>query len=84
MVFEFLFGKAKSYNDQNKKEINIKKEEKIVYLVVNKGSQVPIGIFSSLELAKKQGEKSTYYNCQIIEFIIDDKCKYLANPIYEN
>lgn len=81
MVFGFLFGTKKNNEEIVKKS---KEEKKKLYLVVNKASQLPIGIFSSLEIAIKEGVVATYHNCQVLEFTVDDKCKYLTNPIYEN
>lgn len=62
----------------------IKQNSKIVYLVLNKNSQVPLGIYNTLELAKSNGQKSTYNNCSIIEYKINQKCTFLNNPIFED
>lgn len=55
-----------------------------VYLVINKNTQIPLGIYDTLEQAKSFGEKSTYYNCSVLEFILNDKCLYMNNPVFEN
>jgi hypothetical protein len=55
-----------------------------VYLVIEKGTQNPLGIYNDFELAKQNGQKITYYNCVIIPFKINDPCKYLFNPVFEN
>lgn len=57
---------------------------KIVYLVVKKSTGEPLGIYDSLVKAKEYGQKATYHNCQIIEYHVNDPCKYLKDPIFEN
>jgi len=56
----------------------------IVYLVVKKSTGEPLGVYNSLIKAKEYGQKATYHNCQIIEYRINDPCKYLKSPIFEN
>lgn len=55
-----------------------------VFLVLDRGSQSPIGIFSTLVLAKLNGEKATYNNCIIIPYRIDDRCSYTYNSVFES
>lgn len=55
-----------------------------VYLVIEKETQNPLGIFDSIELAKQNGQKITHYNCIIIPFRINDPCKYLFTPTFED
>ena len=55
-----------------------------VYLVIEKETQNPLGIFDSLELAKQNEQKITRYNCIIIPFRINDPCKYLFTPTFED
>jgi len=57
---------------------------KIVYLVVKKSTTEPLGVYDSLVKAKEYGQKATYHNCQIIEYRINDPCKYLKDPVFEN
>lgn len=59
-------------------------KRKIVYLVIEKGTQNPLGVFDDLEQAKQNGQRITYYNCVIIPFQINDPCKYLFKPTFEN
>lgn len=61
----------------------IKSKFKIVFVVLNKSSQV-LGVFDTLELAKKNGQSSTYHNCMIYEYKINQKCSFLSNPVYED
>lgn len=56
----------------------------IVYLVVKKSTGEPLGVYDSLIKAKEQGQKATYHNCQILEYRINEPCKYLKDPIFEN
>jgi hypothetical protein len=55
-----------------------------LFLVIEKETQNPLGIFDSLELAKQSGQKITHYNCMIIPFKLNDQCKYLFNPAFED
>jgi hypothetical protein len=61
----------------------IKSKSKTVYVVLNKSSQV-LGVFDTLELAKRNGQSSTYHNCMIYEYKINDKCTFLKNPVFED
>ena len=55
-----------------------------VYLVIEKETQNPLGIFDSIEGAKQNGQKITHYNCIIVPFRINDPCKYLFTPTFED
>lgn len=55
-----------------------------VYLVIEKETQNPLGIYDTIEKAKQNGQKITHYNCVIIPFKINDPCKYLFNPVFED
>jgi hypothetical protein len=59
-------------------------DKQSVFLVVNKSTQMPLGIYNSLELAKKNGQGSTYHNCLIYNYSINDKCTFVKNPIFED
>lgn len=56
----------------------------VVYLVVKKTTGEPLGVYNSLATAKIYGQKATYHNCSIYEFKVNDPCKYLINPVFEN
>jgi hypothetical protein len=60
------------------------KRTNTVYLVIEKNTQNPLGIFDNFERAKESGQKTSHYNCVIIPFQINDPCKYLFNPVFEN
>jgi hypothetical protein len=55
-----------------------------VFLVVKKSTGEPLGVYDSLDKAKEQGQKATYHNCQILEYRINEPCKYLKDPVFEN
>lgn len=76
-MFNFLFKKSV----KKEKEEKIKKE---FYVVLHKNTQIPLGVYSSLERAKLFGEKDTYHTCYILKFELDQKCKFLNDPVYEN
>lgn len=83
MFFTNYFFKKNTENEISVKK-QTKKTIKKVYLVINKNTQTPLGIYDSLEQAKLSGEKSTYHNCSILEFILNDKCSYFHYPVFEN
>jgi hypothetical protein len=85
-MFEFIFGEKKEKENKNSKFVKIidKKQIKLVYLVIDKNSMHPLGVFDNLENAKINGQKITYYNCMIIPFNINESCKYLIEPIFES
>jgi hypothetical protein len=93
-MFEFIFGTSKQQNPTPIKHIikPVKNNfvlasvdsNKSIFLVLNKYSQQPLGIFDSLEKAKLNGQKSTFFNCSIFEFKLNDSCKFLNDPIFEN
>jgi hypothetical protein len=60
------------------------KVNNIVFLVVEKNTLTPLGIFDSFEEAKNSGEKTTHNNCMIIPFTLNDSCKYLYKPSFES
>lgn len=62
----------------------IKSPKKTVYIVLEKNTQNPLGIFDTVEKAITSGNKITYHNCFIVPFIINDPCKYLFNTVYES
>lgn len=55
-----------------------------VYLVINKNTDLPLGIYDNLEQAKSEGQTSTYHNCSILEFKLNNKCTYFNIPVFEN
>lgn len=56
----------------------------VVYLVLKKNTGEPLGIYNTLAKAKEHGQKSTYHNCSILEYKINDPCKYIKTPVFEN
>lgn len=84
MFFTNYFFKKNTTKEDSSLKPNKKKSITKMYLVINKNTQAPLGIYDTLEQAKTLGEKSTYYNCSILEFILNDKCSYLNTPIFEN
>lgn len=74
---------------QNREQVknysrNIRSCKSTVYLVIEKETQNPLGIFDTIELAKQNGQKITHHNCIIIPFKINDPCKYLFTPVFED
>lgn len=86
-MFEFLFG-SKNNNKENVEEqtgfVKVNKQSGDCYVVLHKTTQEIIGVFDSLEKAKTQGQKATYYTCAIYSFKLNGNCKYLNTPIYED
>jgi hypothetical protein len=69
------------YNKNTKKN---KMSKFFMYLVMKKTTGEVLGIYNNLDLAKKKGQESTYYNCAIYKYKINDVPRYLNNPIYED
>lgn len=85
-MFNFLFGTS---NVEEHKEKFIKVPKKLskstdMYIVLHKNTQEPIGIFDDLDQAITAGKLSTYCNCMIYCFKLNEKCVYLNRPIYED
>lgn len=55
-----------------------------VFIVIDRNTHDPLGVFNDFEKAKESGEKITYNNCTIIPFTINDPCKYLFKPVFES
>lgn len=85
-IFNYFFKNTKENNTKktSKKNKSTKEKSDLLYLVINKNTQLPLGIYDTLEQAKIDGQTATYHNCSILEFKLNDKCKYLMNPIFEN
>lgn len=79
-MWKYIFGDVK----KPQKFVNIEKPIVQAYLVVHKTAHTPLGIFDSLEKAKEYGRKSTYCSCVIYKFKMNDECKYINNPEYED
>lgn len=62
----------------------VKANKNMVYLVMDKNTQTPLGVFDDFELAKAKGQRASYYNCMIIPFKLNDSCKYLFTTVFEN
>lgn len=72
-------------NEPITKQVSFKTTKPImVYLVMNKTSQSPIGIFDNLEKAVIYGKKLTYNNCMVLLYKLNDECKYLQTIVFEN
>lgn len=85
-MFEFIFGEKEKKERSLKKEkfVKITEKKKTIYLVVDKNSMQPLGVFDNLENAKINGQKITYHNCMIIPFLLNESCKYLIEPVFES
>lgn len=60
---------------------NCKKQN--LYIVTNKTSDTILGVYNNLEKAKKDGQKSSYYNCRIAQYKLNT-CNHLTNVIFED
>jgi len=69
---------------ESRSTVTKNKKTNTVYVVLHKNTRDPLGVFDNFELAKVNGEKSTHHNCIIIPFKLNDPCKYLFNPVFEN
>ena len=62
----------------------ISRKKEVYYVVLNKNTNMPLGIYDTLEKAKIMGQKATYHNCIILEFKLNEPCKFVMYPIFEN
>ena len=69
---------------ESRSTVTRNKKTNTVYLVIEKNTQNPLGIFDNFEKAKQSGQKTSHHNFVIIPFQINDPCKYLFNPVFEN
>ncbi len=83
-MFNFLFSSNDKKETHSSNFIQVNSPKKDVYLVLHKNTHEPIGVFDDLQKAKQSGQKSTYHTCMIYKFILNDECKYLTSPIYED
>lgn len=86
-MFRYLIGKL-SRKDVTTEERESKKKVtfnvKELYLVMQKNNAQPLGIYDTLEDAKEAGRKATYCSCYILKFQMNEPCKFLNNPVYED
>ena len=83
-IIDYFFKNDKTSPKSKKISKNNKNMLEKVYLVINKNTNMPLGIYDTLEKAKSEGQTSTYHSCSILEFKLNDKCTYLNTPIFEN
>lgn len=55
-----------------------------IYLVMNKNSGTPIGVYDVLQTAIEQGNNNTYHNAVVYDFKVNEGCRYLRVPVYES
>ena len=54
-----------------------------VYVVAHVTSDTILGVYSDLEKAKEEGNKSTKFNYRVYEFTLDDLPCYYNPPVFE-
>lgn len=87
-MFSYIFGqtpqndKETKYIDHPPAIVHVKKPREYVYTVFDKNSDMILGVFSTLEKAKKHGQKTSFYNSKIIKNEIDGPCSYMHTPIF--
>ena len=98
-LYGYIFGsKEQPQQDQENEKCNEKCNDKPViipnvgkcnckkqnlYIVTNKTSETILGVYNSLEKAKKDGQKSSYYNCRISQYKLNN-CNHLTNVVFED
>lgn len=84
-MFGFLFGSKKNENNDTQTGfVKVNKQSGDCYVVLHNTTQEIIGVFDSLDKAKKQGQKATYHTCSIYSFKMNGACRYLNTAIYED
>ena len=64
-------------------DVPIQKKHKNFYVIVHNNTQCIIGVFDDLDKAVKAGRKSTYCNCSVYKFNLNEYT-FLNNPIYQD
>lgn len=85
-LVRYLFPKEKKLIDVSKTVPILKNPKKInyAYLVLQRETSTPLGIYSTLQDAKENGMKSTYNKCVIYKYKIGESCSYLNCTVYED
>jgi hypothetical protein len=83
-IIDYFFKKDNTSTKSKKISKHRKTISEKVYLVINKNTELPLGIYDNLEQAKSEGQTSTYHNCSILEFKLNSKCTYFHVPVFEN
>jgi len=83
-IIDYFFKKDNTSPKSKKISKNRKNISEKVYLVINKNTDLPLGIYDNLDQAKSEGQSSTYHNCSILEFKLNNKCTYFNIPVFEN
>lgn len=92
-MFGYIFG-LKEQEQKQEEQIkekcvlipNISKckcKKENLYIVTNKTSETILGVYNSLEKAKRDGQKSSYYNCRISQYKLNN-CNHLCNIVFED
>ena len=53
------------------------------YIVTNKTSETILGVYNDFNKAKKDGQKSSYNNCRISKYKLNN-CNHLTDIIFED
>lgn len=86
---EMLEKKSNMGHSQKDKFVSIKTRPEItkkakIFVILDKNSLNPIGVFDNLEEAIKNGQDKTFHNCMVLPFDVNESCKYLNNPVFES
>jgi hypothetical protein len=87
-MFSYIFGQNSQaiqetkYIDNPPAIVHVKIPRDYVYAVFDKNSDTILGVFSTLDKAKKEGQKTSYHNSKIIKTKVDGACSYMHTPVY--
>lgn len=70
-------------NEPQLSKVPIQKKQKNVYVIVHNNTQCIIGVFDDLDKAIESGRKSTYCNCSVYKFYLNEYT-FLNEPIYQD
>lgn len=70
---------TKAQLPKQKKQI----KQKNCYVIVHNNTQCIIGVFDDLDKAVESGRKSTYCNCSVYKFNLNEYT-FLNSPIYQD
>lgn len=76
-------GKVPCRNEEQLCKVPKHIKHKNFYVIVHNNTQCIIGVFDDLDKAVEAGRKSTYCNCSVYKFNLNEYT-FLNNPIYQD
>jgi hypothetical protein len=83
MFFDYF--KNKSAEKDKKVFVNLSDpKEPEVFVVIHAATETAIGVYSTLDRAKRAGREATNCNYRVIKLKINNKCCFYNPPVFEH